>query len=165
MALLSAALSLILASLFGTLLYSTICLLRNYLAARKFGVPVRIILIDHVNPFWLVVDRKVLSLVRRLPFGLGDNSFTRYNFRGWEVPDRYFSHHEMGDAYILVSPGNIWLYLADPDVVSDVLRRGNEFPRETSVTGEFRALKLHTARHLAYQWQPFSTYLERTYPQ
>ncbi|KAG8161847.1 hypothetical protein KVR01_008834 [Diaporthe batatas] len=134
MALLSAALSLILALLGGTLLYSGVCLFRNYLRALKFGLPIRILLIDHVNPFWLVVDRKVVSLVKRLPFGLGNNSFTRYSFRGWEVPDRYSSHHEMGDAYVLVSYGYIWLYLADPDLVSDILRRANEFPRDTSVT-------------------------------
>ncbi|KUI71949.1 Cytochrome P450 4ae1 [Cytospora mali] len=134
MALLSAALSLTLGSLIIALLYSGVCLFRNYLVARKFGVPVRIILIDHINPFWLVVDRRVLSLVKCLPFGLGSNSFTRYNFRGWEVPDRYFSHHEMGDAYVLVSPGNIWLYVADPDTVVDIQRRGNEFPRDVSVT-------------------------------
>lgn len=139
--------------------------MRNYLVARKFGVPLRIILIDHVNPFWLIVDRQVLSLVKRLPFGLGDNSFTRYNFRGWEVPDRYFSHHEMGDAYVLVSPGNIWLYVADPDTVNDVLRRGNEFPRDTSVTGELGAIVYHTASILANKWKPSLMYLVRIYPQ
>ncbi|KAI1764735.1 hypothetical protein GGR53DRAFT_492930 [Hypoxylon sp. FL1150] len=122
--------------LFSTTLYSGFCLFRNFLTARKLGVPVRIILVDHINPLWLVFDRPVLSLVKRLPFGLGNNSFTRYNFRGWEIPDRYYSHHEMGDAYILVSPRNIWLYLADPDAIVDLWRRGKEFPREVSVTGE-----------------------------
>jgi hypothetical protein len=165
MALLSAALSVILAFLIGALLYSGVCLFRNYLVARKFGVPVRIILIDHVNPFWLVIDRPVLSLVKCLPFGLGNNSFTRYNYRGWEVPDRYFSHHEMGDAYVLVSPGNIWLYIADPDAVVDTLRRANEFPRETSVTGEFRALKRPTTTSLANNWKPSLMYSAQTYPQ
>lgn len=41
----------------------------------------------------------------------------------------------MGDAFILVSPGNIWVYIADPDAVTDIWRRGKEFPRDTSVTG------------------------------
>ncbi|KAH8781212.1 cytochrome P450 [Diaporthe sp. PMI_573] len=153
MALLSAALSLILAFLIGALLYSGVCLFRNYLVARKLGVPVRIILIDHVNPFWLVIDRRVLSLVKCLPFGLGNNSFTRYNYRGWEVPDRYFSHHEMGDAYVLVSPGNIWLYVADPDAVVDTLRRANEFPRETSVTAILDVFGPNISTAQGAQWQ------------
>lgn len=41
----------------------------------------------------------------------------------------------MGDAFILVSPGNIWVYIADPDTVTDIWRRGKEFPRDVSVTG------------------------------
>lgn len=118
----------------ATLHYAS-CLYRNYLAARKIGVPIRIIPIDHVNPLWLVVDRRVLSVLKRLPGWLGNNSFTRYNYRGWEVPDRYFSHHELGDAYALVSSKNVWLYLSDPDAVTDVARRSKEFDRETSVTG------------------------------
>ena len=136
MGILSAVLGAILLLILSGALYSGFSLFRNYLAARKIGVPVRIILFDHVNPLWLVCDRAVLSLVKRLPFGLGNNSFTRYNYRGWEVPDRYYSHHEMGDAYILVSPSNTWLYIADPDAVTDMWRRAREFPRDVSVTGE-----------------------------
>lgn len=116
-------------------LHYAFCLYRNYLAARKIGVPIRIIPIDHVNPLWLVVDRRVLSALKQLPGWLGNNSFTRYNYRGWEVPDRYFSHRELGDAYVLVSSRNIWLYLSDPDAVTDIARRSKEFDRETSVTG------------------------------
>ncbi|KAF3765290.1 cytochrome P450 [Cryphonectria parasitica EP155] len=134
MAILSAILSGVLLLILGTVLHSGFCLFQNYWAARKIGVPVRIILIDHVNPLWLVCDRAVLSVVRRLPFGLGNNSFTRYNYRGWEVPDRYYTHRELGDAYILVSPKNVWLYVADPDTVQDIWRRDKDFPRDTSVT-------------------------------
>ncbi|KFA73169.1 hypothetical protein S40288_09757 [Stachybotrys chartarum IBT 40288] len=102
-----------------SVLHTAYWLFRNYRTARRIGVPVRIILFDHVNPLWLVCDRVVLSFVKRLPFGLGNNSVTRYNFRGWEVPDRFYSHCEMGDAYILVSSKNIWLYVADPDTITE----------------------------------------------
>jgi hypothetical protein len=135
MAILLVILAFILLLIFAAALHSGFCLFLNYRIARSIGVPIRIILFDHVNPFWLVCDRAVVSFVRCLPFGLGNNSFTRYNYRGWELPDRYFSHHELGDAYILVSPGNIWLYIADPDAVTDILRRGKDFPRDVSVTG------------------------------
>ncbi|ROW02560.1 hypothetical protein VPNG_07862 [Cytospora leucostoma] len=143
------------ALLFGlsTTLYSGLCLLRNYLTARKIGVPVRIILFDHVNPLWLVCDRKVLSLVRRLPLGLGSNSFTRYNYRGWEVPDRYYSHREMGDAYILVSSRNIWLYVADPGAVADIWRRGKDFPREVSVTAILNIFGPNISTAQGAEWQ------------
>jgi cytochrome P450 len=128
-------------------------LLGNLAVARKIGVPVRVILFDHVNPFWLVLDRAILSLVRRLPFGLGDNSFTRYNYRGWEVPDRYYTHHELGDAYILVSSKNIWLYIDNPDTIKELWRRGNEFPRDTSVTAMLDIFGPNISTAQGAQWQ------------
>ncbi len=66
--------------------------------------------IDHTNPLWLVVDRKVLAYVRKLPGFLGDNSFTRYNYRTWEMHDRQRPHEEMGDAFVIVTPARIWFY-------------------------------------------------------
>lgn len=61
--------------------YTAVCLLRNYLVACKTGVPLCVIPIDHVNPLWILVDTKVLSLTRKLLRILGDNSFTRHNLQ------------------------------------------------------------------------------------
>lgn len=106
---------------------------QNYSSACAIGVPVRIIPISPLNPFWVLLDRKVLRYVRRLP--LGDNSFTRYNWRGWEVKDRYQSHHEMGDIWVLVTPFKNWVYINNPDALMSVFRRGSDFPRPVFVTG------------------------------
>ncbi|OTA93916.1 hypothetical protein M434DRAFT_395158 [Hypoxylon sp. CO27-5] len=116
------------ALLVGATLFSTgVHLLRNYWAARSMGVPIRIIPISPLNPFWVLLDRKVLSVIRRLPFG--DNSFTRYNWRGWEVEDRYRSHSEMGDIWVLVTPFKNWVYINDPQALMSIFRRGTDFPR------------------------------------
>ncbi|KAI1136864.1 cytochrome P450 [Hypoxylon sp. FL0543] len=116
------------ALLIGATLVSTgVRLLQNYWAARSMGVPIRIIPISPLNPFWVLLDRKVLSVIRRLPFG--DNSFTRYNWRGWEVEDRYRSHSEMGDIWVLVTPFKNWVYINDPQALMSVFRRGANFPR------------------------------------
>lgn len=45
-------------------LYSSICLLQNYLAARKIGVPVRIIPVDHINPLWYLISQQTVSLLK-----------------------------------------------------------------------------------------------------
>lgn len=100
--------------------------------ARKIGVPLRVIPIDHVNPLWMLVDTKILALVKKLPWS--NNSFTRYNFRTWEMHDRYDSHHEMGDAFIIVTPRRNWLYIANPDVIMDMFRRRSEFPQCIELT-------------------------------
>ncbi|KJZ79357.1 hypothetical protein HIM_01508 [Hirsutella minnesotensis 3608] len=114
-------------------LLSFIGLLKNYIKARRMGLPIRVIPIDHRNPLWTLLDRKVLSLLRHLPFG-NDNNLARYNWRGWELADRYRSHQELGDAFVLVTPGRNWVYLADPDALMTIFRRGAEFPRCIELT-------------------------------
>ncbi|KAK8855714.1 cytochrome P450 [Apiospora arundinis] len=116
----------------ATIINTGICLLRNYRAAKSIGCPIRIIPISPLNPFWVLLDRKVLSLVCYLPFG--DNSFTRYNWRGWEVADRYRSHYEMGDIWVLVTLFKNWVYINDPDALMSMFRRGTEFTRPVFVT-------------------------------
>lgn len=115
-------------------LHSSICLLQNYLAARKIGVPVRIIPVDHINPIWFLVSQKVVALLRKLPFGLGENNITRYNYFGFEIPLRWKSHEEMGDAFILCSPARNWLYLGNPDVITTMMKRINDFPHDSRLT-------------------------------
>lgn len=115
-------------------LYCSVCLARNYLAARKTGLPIRVIPIDHTNAPWTLLDRKVLSLVQKFPGFLGNNSFTRYNYRTWELHDRYETHHEVGDVFIMVIPGRNWLYIADPDLIMEVFRRRTDFPQCIELT-------------------------------
>lgn len=111
--------------------YSSFCLLRNYLAARKIGVPVRIIPVDHINPIWYLFGQQVVSLLKRVGF---DNNITRYNYLGFEIPLRWKAHQELGDAYILCSPAKNWLYLGDPDVINTMMRRGSDFPHDSELT-------------------------------
>lgn len=134
-ALSTAALAVLLISL-GLAFHSGLCLARNYSKAKKVGIPFRVIPINHNNPIWMLLDRPVLALVKRLPFGFAENSFTRYNFRGWEIEDRYRSHYEMGGVWMHVTSVRNWLYVGDPDTVTEIWKRGRDFPRETSATGE-----------------------------
>ncbi|KAK3986032.1 putative cytochrome P450 [Cladorrhinum sp. PSN332] len=104
-------------------------IIQNYLSARTLGIPVIILPIDHTNPFWMLLDRPVLRILKRhLPF-VRKTNFARYNYRGWEVHDRYRSHRELGDAFAIVTPWRNWLYLGDPDALTELFRRGRDFPR------------------------------------
>lgn len=127
----AAAVNLGLVSLWAA--YSAVCLLRNYSKAVEIGLPIRVIPISHTNPFWMLVDRKVLAVLKKLPL-LGRTSFARYNFRSFEMLDRYRSHHEMGDAFVVVTPGRNWLYLAEPDALMNVFKRRTDFPRCLELT-------------------------------
>ena len=115
-------------------IYSWLSLLRNYLVARKVGIPLRLLPISHGNPFWMLVDRQVVTFVRTLPL-LGGGSFTRYNWRGWEVREKCRSHLEMGPVWMHVTPGRNWLYVCDPETLVDIFRRRTEFPRPLELFG------------------------------
>lgn len=115
------------------LLYCAFCLVKNYLRARKIGIPIIVLPIDPGNPLWQSIDRKIIAVVRCFPFGSG--TWTRYQWRGWEISDRYKAHQELGDAFIFVTPGNSWLQLCDAEACADVLRRRDDFPRPVEMVG------------------------------
>ncbi|KAI1325372.1 putative cytochrome P450 [Xylariaceae sp. FL0255] len=98
--------------LLGAVLQIVYHLYRNYQIARRIGVRFHIIPISHLNHFWMLIDRAVLRQVKRL----------------------YSSHHELGDVFMLVTPGRNWLYLGHPDVIVDVVRRRDDFPRCIELT-------------------------------
>ncbi|KAI0158957.1 cytochrome P450 [Pestalotiopsis sp. NC0098] len=115
--------------LFGTILGSwAVALVKNYAAARTIGIPIRILPFSPFNPFWSLVDRKVVTFLRRLPL-IGDNALTRYNWRGWDLEDRWQCHYEMGDIFIFVTPQYNMIQLSDPDATNNVFKRSADFPR------------------------------------
>lgn len=108
-------------------------LFRNYLAARKIGLPIRIIPICHTNPLWTLVDKRVIGICKRMPL-LKNTIFVRYNYRGWELADGGQSHNAMGPAFVMVSARRNWLYVADPEALVEIFRRRIEFPRCLELT-------------------------------
>lgn len=112
--------------------YTASRLLRNYLTARKVGMPIRIIPIDPENPLWMVLDKRFfIPLFEKLPFG--PDSFTRFNWRGCEFADKYRAHEEMGDVFMMVTPGRLCVHLCDPEALNEVLRKEKEFPRPLEI--------------------------------
>ena len=122
-----------LALLLGCVFYILYGLLLNYNAARKTGLPLVILPIDCANPLWLIFDRRVAQWARHIPFGSG--TFSRFNWRGWEIWDRYRAHEELGDGIMFVTPGKNYLQLCDAEAVSEIFRRRGDFPRPPESTG------------------------------
>ncbi|KAI4096037.1 MAG: hypothetical protein LQ344_001271 [Seirophora lacunosa] len=116
----------------GTVLLILYRLLVNYNAARRTGLPIIVLPVDCGNPLWLILDRKIAQWVRRLPVGSG--TFTRFNWRGWEIWDRYHAHQELGDAFLFVTPGKNYLQLCDAEAVSDIFQRRADFLRPPEST-------------------------------
>jgi cytochrome P450 len=109
-------------------LWSAWCLAVNLVRARRLGFPVLIRYITPTNPLWIVTGNVVITICRRMPFGSGH--FTRFYAPGWASNDRHRVHTELGNAFILVSPGGNRLYIADPDVAKEILKQRKNFPRD-----------------------------------
>ena len=118
----------------GTVLYFSYGLLVNYNAARKTRLPLVILPFDSGNPLWMIFDRKIVQLVRRIPFCSG--TFTRFNWRGWEIRDRYRAHQQLGDAFFFVTPGRNYLQICDAEAVSEIFQRKADFRHPTETTGK-----------------------------
>ena len=118
----------------GTVLYVLCGLLVNYNAARKTGLPLIVLPVDCGNLLWLIIDRKIVQFVSRILFCSG--SFTRFNWRGWEILDRYRAHQELGDAILFVRTEKNYLQLCDADAVSDIFQRRADFLRPPKSTGK-----------------------------
>ena len=119
----------------GWACYVLVSLLVNYNAARKTGLPIVILPFDGGHPLWMIIDRKVVSLIRGIPY-CSETSFVRFNWRGWEIWDRFRAHEELGNGIFFVTPGKNYLQLCDAEAVSDIFQRRLDFPRPPEAVGK-----------------------------
>lgn len=92
-------------------IYYLSCIYRNYLAARKFGIPIVILPLDNMNPISYLFSRRAHKLLTRL--GLPDvlrRGHLAFTFHAKAAP---FLEWDCG-AFVQVTPGRNWICLADP---------------------------------------------------
>ncbi|KAI9674467.1 MAG: hypothetical protein M1817_001805 [Caeruleum heppii] len=117
----------ILASGVAYLIWSLFCMESNVRRARLVGVPVVRMPIDPMNKLWLVFEPPLFRLLDCLPFDYG--TFGRYSRRGWHFQDKARSHLEFGPAWIIATPRELYLQIADPDAINDIFARRADFVR------------------------------------
>jgi len=102
-------------------------LVKNYWIARKIGLPMVISPATPLNPFWIICYRVFpqVLLLKHLPLGLGQ--WVRCTFMGWTFNDKYALHDELGDLFVVVSPGAIEVMVADPQTAHAVLARRKDY--------------------------------------
>lgn len=115
------------------ILWSAISLSINLARAKAIGVPVLVRWITPSNPLWMAWGSKAVRLCRC--WGIATEKFDRFYLFGWEANERYRVHAELGDIFMVVSPGGNWLYIADPDAVWDTLKRPHGFGRNLEQFG------------------------------
>ncbi|PNS15035.1 Tryprostatin B 6-hydroxylase [Sphaceloma murrayae] len=112
-------------------LRSVTALRRHIREAQDSGIPHVITPIYYFNLIWLLSQRLVIPVLRKLPptwTGLWlDVIQSSWAFRtGHRTFERVGS-----DTFIAVAPGKNLLFTADPDVISQVGARRLDFPKET----------------------------------
>jgi hypothetical protein len=87
----------------GYILYLLHRLALNYYQIKKEGLPIIILPINCGSPLWMSIDTTILALFERLPLRI--ENFMSFNWRGWEIKDRYKAHQELGDVFVFVTAG------------------------------------------------------------
>lgn len=116
----------VIALLFGIVAYQLLLLFRNYRIALKTGLPILITPFSIMDPIWILAEKwRLTRLFARLPFGLG--SFIHYSTLAWPFHDRCQQHQRHGPAFMIVSPNDIRLIVADPEATRDIVTRSKHF--------------------------------------
>lgn len=120
-------------ALLAVLSWVSFNLLRNYMVARRIGLPIVISPITPLNYFWLICYRVFPSVLhlKRLPFGLG--KWARCTYTSWTFDDKCALHDELGDLFSIVSPGSIEVVVADPNTAHDIFTRRKDFVKPARV--------------------------------
>ncbi|KIV84105.1 hypothetical protein PV11_06078 [Exophiala sideris] len=108
-------------------------LINNYNEAKKIGLPIIILPVNPASPLWLFTKDYLSPILTQLPFGLG--TWAGLAEIGWTYFEKYSVHAKYGDAFILVSPGENDITLADPAATEDVMRRRNDFIKNPAIYG------------------------------
>lgn len=117
----------------AALIWTLFTLLRNYVVARRIGLPIVVSPITPLNPFWLICYRVFPSVLylKRLPFGLG--RWARCTYTSWTFDDKCALHDELGDLFSIVSSGSIEVVVADPTAAHDIFTRRKDFVKPSVI--------------------------------
>jgi len=124
-------------------------LARNLAAAKHSGIPYIIVPVFTFNRFWLITHRLWLPFIRRLPnswtspwlpYVVGIPKLVLTDLcRSFLDPEwSWLYRHELfakhgSDTLLLVAPGQNTMFVADPDVITQITNRRNDFPKPTQM--------------------------------
>ncbi|KIW22830.1 uncharacterized protein PV07_11088 [Cladophialophora immunda] len=118
----------ILLTLYGLWVASTLWkLFKNYLSARKTGLPMVVFPLNNYHPIWMILSVPLRPLFEKL---LPDWMYEPINLAtyGFEFRSKTAVFAKRGPAIILVTAGSNELSLMDPELASEVLKRIKDFP-------------------------------------
>ncbi|KAF7887020.1 uncharacterized protein EAF02_003667 [Botrytis sinoallii] len=115
----------------GYLLWSMIAMEINHRRASKMGIPLIRLPVDPMNMIWLILEPSLWRLLDQLPIIFGN--FSHYSRRGWHFHDKATSHLKYGPIFGLVTPCDIYVYVADPNAIHEIFTRRGDFLRPSKM--------------------------------
>ena len=106
----------------------------NFYRARQVGLPYVSSPVAPLDIAWILSFKLLVPLLKLLPLSLG--AFARYTYIGWQFDDKFSAHEELGGAFMLVTPGNNELVLAEPGAVNEMLTRRRDFIKPRVLYGQ-----------------------------
>ena len=113
------------------LTWSLVAMEINHRRASSMDIPLVRLPVDPMNIVWLICEPSLWRILDRLPFDWG--TFGRYSRRGWHFHDKAESHLHYGPIWALVTPCDIYVYVADPSAIHDIFVRREDFLRPSKM--------------------------------
>ncbi|KAF2463555.1 cytochrome P450 [Lindgomyces ingoldianus] len=107
--------------------WSAYSLAENYVKAKSTGLPITLRFVSPGSPLWMMLSPLIMRICSYLPF---TSTFIATYRRGWEGRQRCRPHVEMGDMFMIVTPGGNWLKVCNDRLVSEILKRRDDFYRD-----------------------------------
>ncbi|ORY15312.1 putative cytochrome P450 [Clohesyomyces aquaticus] len=101
-------------------------LITNYIAARKYGLPIIILPASSEEPWWMPL-RPLFSWVESLPLGLG--SWYLYTDMGWSTVDENRTALRLGENFVLCSPASNAIVTCYPPGLDRVIKGHKNWPQ------------------------------------
>lgn len=130
--------------------YRNLILYRNYIAARRIGLPIIVTPLSWQDPVWMLVAPK-FAWLERLPFGLG--SWYRYSYLGWNLYDRYDTHKRLGGAFTIVSPQQNEVILCHTSNLRQIMHKYHKWQRPRVLYSIFAGLGENAVSVNEDEWQ------------
>lgn len=122
--------SILFSSILTYLAWTLIRLESNVHRARALNVPIVRIPFGVNSYTWVILQPFVWNLLNFLPVPWSSYpDFVRYSHRTWHFLEKSRPTTTLGPVWALVSPEEISLHIADPDMIGEIFARWRDFVR------------------------------------
>jgi cytochrome P450 len=126
-------------------------LYRNYRIAQSTGLPLLVSPINPVNPVWILLRPYINPLFSQLPFKIG--YFAQYNYLGWEWHDKNQLHTIYGPVFMIVTPTENHLILADKAACEYVFKHIRDWQMNPAFNAPLEIFGSNVGTAEGHAWQ------------